>query len=189
MKRVVKIVVILFALFFPILSLAEEKKVTLYFFHGDGCPHCADEEIFLERIEKKYPELEIVKYEVWYDDENALLLTNVEKAFDITVSGVPTNVIGNTVIKGFSDANSEKIERAIKYYLEHDYEDVVLKIKNESYNYEEKIDDDFSKEEEKTDEKLSIKIPFLGKVNLKYASLSGAAAIIGLIDDFNPTRK
>ena len=32
----------------------EEDKVNIYLFYGDGCPHCAKEEKFLDRIEEKY---------------------------------------------------------------------------------------------------------------------------------------
>ena len=32
----------------------EKEKVHIYFFHGDGCPHCADEEEFLELLKERY---------------------------------------------------------------------------------------------------------------------------------------
>ena len=69
-----------------------------------------------KKIEKKYSNLEVVRYEVWYNEKNALLLGKVEDAFSITNKGVPTNVIGSTVITGFSSTNEGKIERAILYY-------------------------------------------------------------------------
>lgn len=173
--------------FFPILVLAKgNDEITLYFFHGDGCPHCAEEEKFLKTIEDKYDNFKIIRYEVWYDEDNAKLLKKVEDAFDITRSGVPRTVIGNTIIGGYGPNTGSKIERAIQYYQEHDYVDNVSKIIDGSFNKEELPDDDFEKEEEKSDKEMSIDLPIIGKINLKRVSLTTAAVVIGFVDGFNP---
>ena len=187
MKKITKILLLLVLLLFPLSTYAyENDNVTLYFFHGDGCPHCALEREYLKELQEKYPKLKIERYEVWYDDENSELLSKVEKAFGTTRSGVPTNVIGNTIMVGFSDISASKLERAIDYYYNNEYEDVVAKIKEGTYQEEEKKEDEFKKEEEKTDEELSVDIPIFGKMNLKKFSLTASAALIGLIDGFNP---
>ena len=115
MKKISILILLVCCFIFPFfVSATEEKSITLYFFHGDGCPHCAEEEKYLEKIRDKYPNLTIESYEVWYDEENAELLAKVEDAFAITRSGVPTNVIGNTVILGFGSPTGSKLERAIE---------------------------------------------------------------------------
>ena len=164
---------------------AKENDITLYLCHGYGCPHCAEEIKFLDGIEKKYINLKIVKYEVWYNEENAALLQDVYKAFDITRNGVPTTVIGNTIMQGYGETNASKIERAIKYYSENDYIDQVERIKNNEF-VKDDLKNDFEEEEKKTDDEMTIKVPSLGKVNLKKVSLTSAAVIIGLVDGFNP---
>ena len=185
MKKIFKLLLVfIITLLFPIFVSAKEK-VTLYLFHGDGCPHCAAEIRYLDSIEKKYKNLEIVKYEVWYNKENASLLQDVYKAYGITRNGVPTTIIGNTVIQGFGDTTGNKLERAIKFYNKNEYIDQVDKIKNGNFDNE-KIIDEFKKDEEKTDEEMTIKVPSLGKLNLKKVSLGSAAIVIGLIDGFNP---
>ena len=187
-KKISFILVILFCFIMPLFVNAKEDDVIkLYFFYGSGCPHCAEEEeVLLKKLKAKYSNFEIEKLEVWYNDENAELLNKVEKAFEITRSGVPTNVIGDTIIMGYSSSSTgNQIERAIAYYKEHDYIDAVQQIKDGTYNKEQNKDD-FKKEEEKTDKDMSIDVPFIGKVNLKKMSLSLAAATIGLIDGFNP---
>jgi len=178
----------LLVLFFPFSVFAEEKNITLYFFHGDGCPHCAEETLFLDAVESKYPELSIVKYEVWYNEENSKLLTDVQNAFEVKRLGVPTTVIGDTVIIGYGSSTGKKIERAIQYYLENDYVDQVENIKNGTFEKkEEKEDDDsFEKQEAESDEAMTIEVPVLGNVNLKKVSLLSAAVLIGFIDGFNP---
>ena len=187
MKKLIKyIIVVLLLMLIPFKVDAYEKdKITLYFFHGDGCPHCADEDEYLKTLKDKYPKLKIVKYEVWYNDENSELLEKVKEALEISSNGVPTNVIGDTVIMGFGDTTGSKLERAIDYYTENEYDDVVKKIKNGTYKKKEGKSD-FEKEEEKSDEDLTVNVPLFGKVNLKKVSLMTASVVIGLIDGFNP---
>jgi len=169
------------------VSAKEGDTITLYLFHGDGCPHCADEQDFLETIKDDYPNLKIEKYEVWYNNQNAELLGKVEAAFSKKRSGVPLTVIGSTAISGFGPGTDKRIERAIKYYQENEYEDTIQKIKDGTFvQKEEKEEDPFTKEEEKTDEEVSVSVPFFGNVNLKNLSLMSSAVLIGLIDGFNP---
>ena len=187
MKKIISFLILSFFFLLPFsVSALENDTISLYFFHGDGCPHCADEEKFFKTIEGKYSNFEIVSYEVWNDEENAQLLSNVNEAFHITRTGVPTNVIGTTVISGFGDSTGDKIIRAIEYYQNHPYEDIVSQIKDGTYDASRSIQDSFSEEEKKSDEKVSVDVPFLGNFNLKNFSLTAAAAFIGLVDGFNP---
>ena len=173
-------------MFFPLFVEAKEN-VILYFFHGDGCPHCREETKFLKRMSKKYSYLKIVKYEVWYNEENSTLLDKVFDAYKISVPGVPTTIIGDTFISGYDDTIGEKIERAIEYYSNHKSDDYVSKIKDGTFNVEDfPKENGFLKQEELSDKEMSFKLPFFGKINLKSASLTTAAVIIGLIDGFNP---
>ena len=183
-KKINYLIVILFLLIMPFQVFAKDKEVTLYLFHGDGCPHCKEEMEYLDSVEKKYKDLKIVKYEVWYNEENSELLKKVQDTFDITTKGVPTNVIGSTVITGFGSSTGKTIERAIEYYQKNDYEDIVSQIKDDSYDG--KPVDKFSDEEKKTDKEMSLDTGILGTVNLKKMSLITAAVLIGLVDGFNP---
>ncbi len=187
MRKILSFFLVLFFVF-PIAIFAKgNDEITLYFFHGDGCPHCAEEEIFLKDLEKKYSNFHIERYEVWYNEENAELLSKVEKAFSITRTGVPTNVIGNTVITGYSSSIGSRIERAIEFYQKNDYQDVVFKIKDGSFSKEDlNFENEFEKEEAESDDKMSVDMPLFGKMNLKNFSLVSASAVIGFIDGFNP---
>ena len=186
-KNRIVLVIILFLLFFPIKVFGlEEDNIRLYLFYGDGCPHCAEEEKYLESIEDKYDYLEIVKLEVWYDDSNASFLDEVLKSFDKNYRGVPVNIIGNTIISGYGQNTGQKIERAIKFYHENKYIDQVERIKNGTFNKDELVDDDFNKDEEKTDDELTFDFLWFKNINLKNVSLMTSSVIIGLIDGFNP---
>ena len=186
MKKKLLLLSLFIILFFPLFVEAKEN-VILYFFHGDGCPHCREETKFLKRMSKKYSYLKIVKYEVWYNEENSTLLDKVFDAYKISVPGVPTTIIGDTFISGYDDTIGEKIERAIEYYSSHKSDDYVSKIKDGTFNVEDfPKENGFLKQEELSDKEMSFKLPFFGKINLKSASLTTAAVIIGLIDGFNP---
>ncbi len=180
MKKILKIFII-FTLLFS-FSVNAKEKVTLYFFHGDGCPHCAEEQTDLIDDLKKDSSINVEEIEVWHDSENKELLDKVISAYG-SRSGVPYNVIGDTTIIGYSESNGEKIKRAIEYYKTHEYTDEIKKIKN---GEKVQINDQFSKEEEKTDQEQTIDVPIIGKVNLKNISIMSAAVLIGLVDGFNP---
>ena len=169
---------------FPYVSFAKED-VTLYFFHGDGCPHCAEESVFLEKIQKDYPDLKIEKYEVWYDEENSALLQKVQQELHIERMGVPTTIIGDVYMVGYSEETANVIKRAIDFFYENEYKDVVSQIKDDTY-VDDGSESEFLKREAETDKDMTVKVPFYKKINLKKVSLTTAAVVIGLIDGFNP---
>ncbi len=190
MKKIAKLMFIIISIIFisTNVNAKETDNLTLYVFKGDGCPHCKAEMDYLDTIKGKYTNLEIKEYEVWYDDDNASLLTKVESYFNIKRSGVPTTIIGNTVIQGYQNESStgKKIERAINFYEENDYKDIVKEIKDGTAIKNTKKSDKFQEEETKLDKETSVKAPIVGNVNLKDVSLLTSAIILGLIDGFNP---
>ena len=54
MKKILYII-LCFLAFVPSIVFASEKELNIYLFYGDGCPHCAAEEKFLnEYLKKEY---------------------------------------------------------------------------------------------------------------------------------------
>ena len=94
---------------------AAKDKINVYFFHGDGCPHCEDATRFFDSIGeeyKKYYNLE--KYEVWHDKENSSLMEKVRRRLgDDPKGGVPYIVVGKKSFSGFDDSVGEQIKKAI----------------------------------------------------------------------------
>lgn len=185
MKKVIKFLFIWIFLFLliPSVQAKENDKITIYFFHGDGCPHCADEKILLKKLEKE-PNLIIKQYEVWYDENNQQLMEKVKEAFEINRNGVPLTIIGSTYFIGYRESLEDTIKRAIDFYRNNDYVDQVKLIKKGETDLN--IVDRFSKEEEKSNQDLTIDVPIKGNLNLKDISIFSAAVVIGLIDGFNP---
>lgn len=137
----------------------DKDKINLYFFRMDGCPHCAEEEKWLENIKDKYGDyLNIYDYEIKNSNKNREYYYNVKKVLnDEITKSVPYTVIGETYFVGFSETVSEQIENKIKELIDEN-----VKSSND------------------------VKIPLLGKVNMKKVSIPLVATILGAVDGFNP---
>ena len=185
MNKIYKLLIVFFALLFTILPVnAKSSDITVYFFRGEGCPHCAEEEKFLDKVIKKNKNVKVVEYEVWYNEENANFMNKVKDKLNIKENGVPLTIVGSSYLIGYSSSMDDKFNRMLNYYKNNYYTDVVSLIKNDKYT--ENIPDNFSKNEAKSDKTTTIKLPVFGKVNLKKLSIPYAASIIGFVDGFNP---
>ena len=84
----------------------EDGKVNFYLFKGEGCPHCADEEKWLQDIKKEYNDyVNFYEFEVWYDENNSKMMEKAKEIFDFSGPGVPFTVIGDKYYSGFSDSS------------------------------------------------------------------------------------
>lgn len=176
-----KIYIFLFFLtFIPSVVFASEKDLNIYLFYGDGCPHCAAEEKFLNEYLKKEKNVKLHKYEIWYDKDNAIKYKEVNKILNDNSNSIPYLIIGNNTISGYTeDITDEEIKNTINFYKNKKYKDKVgiyLGVVDENKYGDENVKYD-SKE---------INIPVLGKVDAKKVSISLSAIVIGLVDGFNP---
>ena len=166
-------------------TLVSAKEVNLYLFHGDGCPHCAKEREYLKEIEKEYDDVNIHLYEVWYDTDNQELMAKVKKELNSSTNYVPLTIIGDKYTVGFNDNTKLMIKNNIEKCLKEDCEDVVGNVLAGKTANETTIKKEVK--EPKKDKEDSIKdLPILGKVDVKKVSLPIMAAVIGLVDGFNP---
>lgn len=92
------LILLLCAIFLPLKNTTAQEAgnnpINLYFFWGQGCPHCEKEKPFLDKMEQKYPQLQIHRYEVWNNADNRQLMIEFGKKLNANVSGVPFTVIG-----------------------------------------------------------------------------------------------
>lgn len=128
MKIINKILFILIIglLFIPrVFASIDKNLVNIYLFYSDDCYHCSLEKELLNKLEKKYDNIRVYKYEI--DTYNNMeLLVNVANLYEIDVSGVPCTFIGEKVYKGFDKNESRKyIEALIEYYSRYGYRDTV----------------------------------------------------------------
>ena len=92
-----------------------DDQVTIYLFRGKGCSYCRG---FLNFMNDNSKELgkyfKIVSYEVWNNEANASLLTEVSNYLGKPADGVPYIIIGDQVFSGFTEeAYGQKVKDAI----------------------------------------------------------------------------
>ena len=167
-------------LLFPFAVKAD--KINMYLFYGDGCPHCAEEEEFLDTYLEEETDVELKKYEVWHNKDNQELLVKAQTAINNHASGVPYLIIGNKPIVGYIDGiTNEQIKEAVKTAKNN--KKLVDKVAKVINNEEVEPDPDPEPEPDTPEE---ISVPLLGKVNVKTVSLPLLSMVLGLVDGFNP---
>ncbi|RJQ43074.1 MAG: hypothetical protein C4545_03620 [Anaerolineaceae bacterium] len=160
-----------------VFAQAEEPgSLNVYFFWGDGCPHCAEEEPFLESLEKKYPQVNVVDYEVWYNKKNQEILSEFGDVLGFEPSGVPVTIIGDQYWIGFREEYKSDMEAVIQSLLQN----------SGGFDAGSEI---FSTQNQNTaiqDSNRFITLPILGEIDLEEQSLIISTAVIGFVDGFNP---
>ena len=129
-----KIKKILLLTLFLILPFAkvEAQEVTINVFYGDGCPHCAKEDKYLNVLKQELKDnIEIKKYEVWNSKENNELLKKVRTTLNDENEGVPFVVIGNEYFNGYNDDIAKDIKKTIFDNIKQNSLNVVELIKND----------------------------------------------------------
>jgi len=139
----------------------------MYFFYSASCPFCHQEEQFLKKIEGKYPQLDIKRYEI-SNQENLDLYQQMGEQYKVpdqalAVVNVPLTFIGERYFLGYLDDKTSGVE--IENYIKSliGGETCPAEEKPQSINF-------FGKE---------IKIP-------ESLSLMGMGAVLGLANGINP---
>ncbi|NOG59623.1 MAG: NrdH-redoxin [Proteobacteria bacterium] len=132
---------------------------TIEFFFSVGCPHCAKAYDYLKILETEYPEIKIIRRDVYADAENRDRFIEFNKQFGIEQPGVPSFLICDQYLIGF---DNERISGAMIKQM--------LGLNNS----------------ETTLSKNQLDLPVLGKISVEKAGLPTFTIAIGLVDGFNP---
>jgi len=90
------------------------NKITIYFFWGQGCPHCTAMKPYIGKITAKYPQIEVRSMEIFNNEENSKLFDETAQAYGKTATLVPTTFIADQMIEGYNGIITEnKIEAII----------------------------------------------------------------------------
>ena len=176
-----KTAAILFAAFFavilfllPFKSFAAENKII--FFWAEGCPHCASESLFLEKLILDNPTLSVEKHEVSRNKENQQVLIDWSKKLNFGANSVPVTIIGDQYILGYMEGvTDKKIETALADISNNKETDGEVC----------KIDEPCDAEHREANNQ-KINLPFIGEVETKNFSLPILSIVIGILDGFNP---
>lgn len=162
---------------------SEERKVDVYFFWKDGCPHCERAMDFLRRWEGEEARvrvhyLEISRYTGNYDVFSALV-----RQFGIERPGVPLTVVGKTYFEGYDDDSTTgaEIQSAAKACQEVVCRDLVWPLLT---GIPETPAEDLPQPVKKTPKVL--KLPIFGEVTIGQVSLPVLTLMLAAVDGFNP---
>lgn len=161
MKKIIQGFLVIFFLLLAVRPAAGAGPVLLEFFWGQGCPHCAKEKVFLEKLRQKYPQLQVNDFEVYYHPENLARLQAAGRELSADVSGVPFTVVGGRYFSGFADEATTG--KAIEAELVRLLGDAAAPPKPDS-----------------------IKVPILGELAVKNLSLPLLTLVVAALDGFNP---
>jgi len=142
------------------------KSVTLHFFWGNGCPHCARAKPFLDELVRRYPALQLREYEVYDHRDNVDLFMAMARELGEEARSVPTVIIGRRLIAGFNDDKAATIENEVRSLLS--------------------LQQGAAPGGAESCEEGTVKIPLLGRVDPATASLPVFTVVIALLDSFNP---
>jgi len=163
--------ILLFILLLSLITIhAQKDNLTIYFFWSKGCPHCAEEKPFLEKLQNKYPDLEVKSYET-SDPESIKVFQEIAKAYGTTPQWVPATFICDSYVVGFGseETTGKEIEEKVKNCLEHGCTDLYQ-----------------DQQECIVNQKNIVHVPILGEINLTKVGLPLLTIILGFLDGFNP---
>lgn len=151
------------------LAFAEEplqpSSPTLYFFWAENCPHCAKAKIFLDELQRKYPQLPVERYEIWNHRENFQRLLSLAERFGNTAITTPAIAYRDQLWYGFLPDTARQIEDEIRRTYPDDAPVV---------------------DATDTPDTGSPTIPLLGRVDDQEHSIAVLALVLGGLDSFNP---
>lgn len=201
MRRSLSLLLGLCVFFCPLIVEAEQQ-VDLYFFWGEGCPHCAAErEALQEKISLQYTQLNIHEFEVYLHPANARLLQRVGEKLHIDVGGIPLTIIGDRVFTGFlSSITLDQITARIEECQEEDCPDSLAPLLRQDLTVTEQPFASIQQSPSSTPSAssmgnfsepsvqvpLQFSIPFLGEMDARSFSLPLLAVVMGILDGFNP---
>lgn len=107
------------------LPETDSNKTNVYFFWGDGCPYCAKEKPFLEKLDRNHGDLEVKMYEVYYSKENQEMYKNVAEKYGTSARGVPATFIGDEYWRGYNERIGDEIESKINECLENKCDNLI----------------------------------------------------------------
>jgi len=150
-----------------VISPVFAQEVDIYFFYSDNCPHCAQENIFLEGIKEKYPEIKIERHEIYSEGSWELLNSFYEKhkVSDSLKGLVPVIFSPTRYFIGFDSSIATEIESCLENCMKPNGGQAAL----DSTSFIDK----------------TISIPFFGNVKINNFSYPVMAVVLGLLDGFN----
>lgn len=174
--RKILLPILFLCLFLLPSTVFANNPAKLYFFYSDTCAHCKEASAYLETIPNRYPDVQIIRYEVSHNQENYQLMMDVLELLDISSRGTPLIVLGSRGTVGFSDSIRLTIEENILYARYNEVRDVVGEIQGTSTYFEEHI----------SDTEVFLDLPFWKGANAKGDSMALMTLDLGFFSGIHP---
>jgi thiol-disulfide isomerase/thioredoxin len=148
-------------------ALSQSEKVEVLFFFTNTCPHCAEEKKFLASLEKRYPQVEIKRYEL-PQEENISFLKELYQKYEVPQEKwglVPVTFIEDRYFVGYGthETSGKEIENYLRTFFP-----------------------DAEEPEEWLEASLEqIRLPFFGEIDVSDFSPLTLAVALGTLDGFN----
>ena len=142
----------------------EGAELSITFFWGVGCPHCARAKLFLNDLQKRYPGLSMREIEVMEHRENIPQLLEMARRAGKEATGVPTFFINDRMFSGFSAEVAQQLENEVQR----------------------RIGAERAGEKKAVAGPNAFELPFVGTIDLDAFSLPVLTIVIAGLDSFNP---
>jgi thiol-disulfide isomerase/thioredoxin len=152
---------------------------TIYFFWGEGCQRCEDEKLFLQELKTRYPDIQVLDYEVRENPDNKDILFQKAAALGFEPGNVPVTIIGRSWWIGFNELVAAQMESVLSSTNTLNPPVFQGSQAESSCSIEESIACE-------TPEPEIINIPLIGEVDLNSQSLTLSTALIAFVDGVNP---
>ncbi|MDY7019358.1 MAG: hypothetical protein SU899_04740 [Chloroflexota bacterium] len=140
------------------------EGLEVHFFYLPGCSHCDEQKPFNEKLANTYSSIDFIYHNATKPEESALL-SQMLTSMGVSKTGFPVTIFGAQVFSSWEseETTGKEIEDALQKCLAGD-----------------------CRETQSQKPKDGIILPIIGKVIPSEYSLPALAAILGLIDGFNP---
>lgn len=150
---------------------AGSDTATLHLFWAEGCPHCETEWAWIEDLQDRHPELDVVGHEITSSAEARDLWVAMSRARGVEPRGVPTTILDEQVWVGFDpEVTTGAIEAAVVRALDAQAGPPGAQ----------------PPDDEAATDPARLDLPLVGAVDLESRSLLVSTVLIGFVDGFNP---
>jgi cytochrome c biogenesis protein CcdA len=91
------------------------QPICIYFFYGLGCPHCERTKPVIEALVKKYPQVQLKAYEIYFNTTNQAMFREFNGRYGVTEGLIPSVFIGDRALVGETAVRTGLEERIIWY--------------------------------------------------------------------------
>ena len=102
----------------PTSTCPEDNEYCIFYFYGQGCPHCAEVSPVINSLAEKYPNFTLHKLEIYFNESNKVLFDDFVARYKVERAGVPAVFIGSDALLGTEQIKAN-LESRINFYLEN----------------------------------------------------------------------